>query len=60
MVSNLARKERDAQAMADALSAETRDSVRAAVLGARRDVNPYEPKARMRVPAWLRTVEDAA
>lgn len=60
VVSNLARKERDAQAMADALSAETRDSVRAAVLGARRDVNPYEPRVRMHVPAWLRTVEDAA
>lgn len=60
VVANLARKERDATALADALSAETLASVQAAVLGSRRDVNPYEPKAPLRVPAWLRTRSEAA
>lgn len=53
VVANLARKERDAAAMADSLSAETRDAVMSEVLGAVRTVNEYEARKVMRVPSWL-------
>lgn len=55
VVSNLARKERDAKAMADALSAETHDAVMQEVRGITRQSNPYSPAQAARVPAWLKT-----
>ena len=55
VVSNLARKERDAKAMADALSAETHDAVMQEVRGVSRKSNPYSPAQAVKVPAWLQT-----
>ena len=54
VVANLKRKEHDAVAMADALSQETLASVRANVLGTKRESNPYIPAARIVVPDFLR------
>lgn len=54
VVANLKRKEHDAIAMADALSQETMASVRANVLGVKREHNPYIPSARIVVPDFLR------
>lgn len=53
VVANLQRKERDARAMADALSAETLESVRASVLGVERETNTYNPSARVVVPGFM-------
>jgi hypothetical protein len=53
VVANLKRKESDAQAMADALAAETNDAVRAEVLGVERQTNPYNANRRVIAPAWL-------
>ena len=58
VVNNLRRKERDAQAMADALSAETRDAVMKEVTGVTRQSNPYSPARTADIPAWL--VSEAA
>jgi hypothetical protein len=55
VVQNLARKERDARAMADALSRETADAVRAEVSGLTRETNDYNPTRPIRVPSWLRS-----
>jgi len=55
IVSNLKRKERDATAMAEALSAETRAAVQSEVLGSVRQTNTYNPAARIATPAWLKT-----
>ncbi len=60
VVANLARKERDAAAMADSLSAETRDAVMAEVLGAVRTVNEYEARKTMRLPTWIKTETESA
>lgn len=54
IVANLKRKERDALAMAESLSAETKDSVRAAVSGTTRQSNPYNAGNVIHVPAFLR------
>ncbi len=54
VVANLKRKERDAMAMAEALSAETRESVIAQVRGAVRETNSHEAGRRVAVPAFLR------
>lgn len=54
VVANLKRKERDAMAMAEALSAETRDAVMAQVRGAVRETNNYEAGRRVAVPAFIR------
>lgn len=54
VVKNLARKERDAVAMAEQLSAETRDAVRSEVLGAARTVNAYRPGI-VKIPAWVQS-----
>jgi len=54
VVANLRRKEEDAEAMAEALSRETAAVVREQVMGPARTTAPYEPKARMEVPEWLR------
>lgn len=58
VVANLQRKERDAKAMADALSAETRDAVIQEVTGVARQSNPYSPARTVEIPAWL--VSEAA
>lgn len=60
VVSNLQRKERDAKAMADALSAETRDAVMYEVTGATRQSNPYSPARKVNIPAWLVSEKEAA
>lgn len=59
VVANLKRKEADAEAMSDALSAETREAVRANVHGLTRDTNDYTPSRAIEAPAWL-TSEEAA
>lgn len=59
VVNNLQRKERDAVAMADALSAETRDAVMQEVIGVTRNSNPYSPARTVEIPAWLASEEDA-
>lgn len=60
VVNNLQRKERDALAMADALSAETHDAVMQEVTGLVRQSNPYSPVRAAEIPAWLVTEKDAA
>ena len=54
VVANLARKQRDADAMAEELSREAAQSVRDAVLGQRRVTNSYDAHVRMIVPNWLK------
>lgn len=54
VVANLARKEADAKAMAESLSAETLESVRAEVLGYAREHNEYSPARRMATPPFLK------
>lgn len=58
VVANLQRKERDAKAMADSLSAETHDAVMQEVTGVTRQSNPYSPARTADIPAWL--VSEAA
>lgn len=53
VVANLKRKEADALAMADALSQETREAVRAQVLGTTRHTNPYHAAKAIQAPSWL-------
>lgn len=60
IVSNLQRKERDATAMADALSAETHDAVMEEVTGNVRQSNPYSPVRTVEIPAWLVSEKEAA
>ena len=55
VVANLRRKEVDALAMADALSAETRESVMREVRGLTRQTNNYNATRTLSVPAWLRS-----
>ena len=55
VVANLRRKETDARAMAESLSAETRDAVRDEVRGQGRVTNLYAPATGLTVPAWLRS-----
>lgn len=54
VVKNLRRKERDALAMAEQLSAETRETVRAEVRGQTRQTNDYKPAVAMTVPSWMK------
>lgn len=54
VVANLRRKERDANAMAESLSAETRDAVMANVTGQTRQTNTYNAAQRVAVPAFLK------
>ena len=54
VVANLKRKERDATAMAESLSAETRDAVMAEVTGLTRETNTYNAGQRVTVPAFLK------
>jgi len=53
VVDNLKRKERDAIAMAEQLSIETRDAVRLEIRGLTRDTNDYRPSVAMTRPSWL-------
>ena|SRR5580765_1793805 len=53
VVKNLERKGRDAQAMADELSIETREAMRAEVRGVERATNAYA-KSNIEVPAWMK------
>jgi hypothetical protein len=53
VVANLKRKEKDALAMAESLSAETRDAVMAEVTGLRRETNIYNASRRVTNPHWL-------
>lgn len=59
VVNNLQRKERDALAMADALSAETHDAVMQEVTGSTRKSNPYSPARTAKFPSWLVSEEVA-
>jgi len=54
VVANLKRKERDAMAMAESLSAETRDAVMAEVTGLQRQTNPYAATKAVAVPDFMR------
>jgi hypothetical protein len=56
VVENYQRKERDAVAMSEQLSAETRDAVKAEVRGSHRVTNAYEP-ARIVMPEWMKKRE---
>ncbi len=53
VVKNLERKEREALAMSEALSSETRDVVRDEVLGQKRQTNAYEAKVAAVLPDWM-------
>ena len=55
VVKNLERKERDALAMSDALSVETREMVKAEILGQKRQTNAYGADVAATVPGWLTT-----
>lgn len=59
VVSNLARKEREAAKMSAALAEETREAMRDAVLGSQRKTNHYGATRRISIPNWLLT-EDVA
>lgn len=59
VVANLKRKEADAIAMSDALSAETSESVKQEVFGSVRSSNPYSPSRTANYPTWLQTEEAA-
>lgn len=54
VVANLKRKERDATAMADSLSQETRDAVMQEVTGTTRQTNTHNAGQRVTVPAFLK------
>ena len=54
VVANLQRKEADAKAMAESLSAETLEAVRESVLGFSRETNDYAPSVPMAIPSFLR------
>lgn len=56
IVSNLKRKEREAGAMADALSAETKDAVMAEVVGeSKRETNAHNAIKTVSTPSWLQS-----
>jgi len=59
VVANLRRKEADAQTMAESLSIETRDAMRAEVFGQHRQSNPYQPRKAIAAPSWLITEKAA-
>ncbi len=53
VLANLQRKERDAMSMFEQLSAETKDAVQSAVLGASKYTNPYNAKTIMTLPEFI-------
>lgn len=54
VVANLKRKEREAMLMAESLSAETRDSVMAEVVGMARETNSYNADQPVAIPSFMR------
>ena len=54
VIDNLARKEADAKRMADELSAETQEALRANVLRRFNRHNPYSPQQPLSLPSWLK------
>jgi superfamily II DNA or RNA helicase len=54
VVANLKRKERDAIAMAESLSAETREAVMQEVTGTKRQTNSHNARQPVAVPAFLK------
>jgi hypothetical protein len=55
VVENLRRKESAAAELAEALSIETREAVKSAVLGVTRTAAPYTPTQKLTVPDWLKS-----
>lgn len=55
IVTNLRRKEADALAMAESLSAETREAVMQNVIGLQRATNTYNATSAVALPSWLKT-----
>lgn len=53
VVANLKRKERDAQAMAESMAAETIQAVKSEIFGFTKDTNIYLPKSAIAIPAFL-------
>lgn len=53
VVANLARKDADAAAMADALAIETAAIVRESIYGQERQTNSYDPTTPMFIPEWI-------
>jgi hypothetical protein len=53
VVANLQRKERDFEAMLDAMAGHMRDLMRENVLRGRNAVSSYNPTVEMRLPEWL-------
>jgi hypothetical protein len=60
IVANVQRKADDAAAMAESMVSEMRETMRAEIRGASRDVDDYRPAVPMRVPAWLIANAEAA
>jgi superfamily II DNA or RNA helicase len=59
VIANLARKQRDAETMAEELSAETRDAMLAEVRGgSERQTNAYETR-HIRIPSWIQSNPEA-
>ena len=56
VVANLRRKEREAAAMAESLSAETRSAVMAQLRGLERETNTYAANSKTMIPNFLRAV----
>jgi len=54
VVANLRRKEKDAAEMAEAMAKETIESVRASVIGNRKETNEYKPQNRIQLPDFMR------
>jgi SNF2 family DNA or RNA helicase len=55
VIHNLARKDRDSAAMADALSRETRDIVRSELRALSRESNAYNASREIKIPNWLKS-----
>ncbi len=53
VLANLRRKEADAEAMASALSAETKQAVLESVFGTARQTNTYNASRNVKAPSWL-------
>lgn len=57
VVANLKRKEADAKAMADAMAAETLESLRASVMGSRKETNIYTPSKKIIIPSFVEAAQ---
>lgn len=57
IIANLKRKEADAKAMGESLSAETRDAVMAAVRGSQRNTNQYNAATTVKAPSFLKGIK---